>query len=140
MSLTVKCVIINYNYFTGELREFDFTEGFPRSIFCLQNIQSAASIVLQTKLVEGCQSKVKFNFPKKSVYRILSSFEMKLGEFVHENFAERVVNLLNCPKGRKVTLPSSQVGNVSQKAVKNYKTKTNELFFLFQAYLHGNVR
>ena len=34
---------------------------------------------------------------------MLSSFEMKMRDFFHENFSERVVLLLNCHKGLKVT-------------------------------------
>ena len=41
-----------------------------------------------------------FNFPKKYLYTILSSFEMKMLNFFPENFAERVVIIDNCPKGR----------------------------------------
>ena len=41
-----------------------------------------------------------FNFPKKELYTILSFFEMKMRLFFSENFAERVVILRNCPKGR----------------------------------------
>ena len=33
----------------------------------------------------------------------LSSFQMKMREFSPENFAEQVVILHNCPKGRSVT-------------------------------------
>ena len=32
-----------------------------------------------------------FNFPKKKLYTILSSFEMQMCKFFHEKFAERVV-------------------------------------------------
>ena len=44
-----------------------------------------------------------FYFPKKYLYTILLSFEMKLRKLFHTNFVKRVVILLNCPKGRKVT-------------------------------------
>ena len=40
-------------------------------------------------------------FSRKNSSTILSSFEMKMREFVHENFAKWVVILLNCHKGRK---------------------------------------
>ena len=42
-----------------------------------------------------------YNFLKKRLFKNLSSFKMR--EFFHENFAMRVVILLNYPKGRKVT-------------------------------------
>jgi len=35
---------------------------------------------------------------------------MQMREFFHENLTERVVILLNCPKGRKVTLRPSDKG------------------------------
>ena len=41
-------------------------------------------------------------FLEKQLYTILLSVEMQIREFVHENFAERVVFLINCPKWRKV--------------------------------------
>jgi len=48
--------------------------------------------------------KLKFYFPEKIiVHNFLSSSEMKMCEFFPENFAERVVILRNCPKGRQVT-------------------------------------
>ena len=34
------------------------------------------------------------NFPKKKQYTILSSFEMKISDYFHENLAEQVVNSL----------------------------------------------
>ena len=57
-----------------------------------------------------------FSFPRKLLYTILSSSEIKMRDFFHENFAERVVILLNCPK--KCLLEESWVGIVGEKAVK----------------------
>ena len=39
----------------------------------------------------------------KTFSSTILSFKAQLREFFHENFAERVVILLNCSSGRKVT-------------------------------------
>ena len=54
------------------------------------------------KIVRGnpARGSEKFKFPEKIV---VSSFEVKMRECFHKNFAERVVILLNCPKVRNVT-------------------------------------
>ena len=46
---------------------------------------------------------------------------MKMREFVHENFAEREVFLLNCPLSNLTPADGAIMGhgNVGQKAVKN---------------------
>ena len=47
------------------------------------------------------------NFPKSSCTQFLD----ENARIFHENFAEQVVILLNCPKGRKVTYHPSEGGN-----------------------------
>ena len=70
-----------------------------------QNIQSVAREVLYAKLVEGTCGYVNFFISRKSNYTQFFHLQRckQMFEFFHEKFAERVVNLVNCPKGRKVT-------------------------------------
>ena len=77
-------------------------KGFPRPILLTHPECSEEFFVGKIGQGNPWVGKV-FNFPKKELYIILSSFEMKIRDFFYENFTERVVILLDCPKGRKVT-------------------------------------
>ena len=91
-----KCEIIIYNHFTGNFTlprvsktSFVYkTYGGRRGVFCRQNWSREPVL------------KFNFYFPEKVVVYNFIVFEMQMREFFHENFAERIVILLNCPKGR----------------------------------------
>ena len=84
------CNVCN-NYLKLLYREFKGIlpyQGFSRPIFV-------------SKICRGNLWLSKnFNFPKKQLFIILSSIEMKMHEFFPQNFAKRVVILHHSPKGR----------------------------------------
>ena len=90
----IKLIIIIYIFFTGKLRGFYFTKVSRGNIECLISRISSCS----------------------QFYRLLR------WKFVHENFTERLVILLNVPRDvKQLTVPllkESWVCSVGQKAIK----------------------
>ena len=79
---------------------FILNHGFPRPILPTKHLERSEGCFVD-KIGRGNPwLRNIFNFPKKELYTILSSFEMKMRVFFPENFAERMIILRNCPKGR----------------------------------------
>ena len=94
---------IIYNYTAGEVREILLYQGVPRPIFPTKHPErSEGCFVDKIGLGNSWSSKI-FKCPKKQLYRILSSFEMKMRDVFSENFAEREVILHKCTNGREAT-------------------------------------
>ena len=97
--LQANIIAIIYNWFTGKPMKILFYQGFPRPIFPTQH----------TERSEGCfVGKIGGVIPWLSIILVsqnssCTQFDRLLrcnARYFHENFAKRILILIDCPNGR----------------------------------------